>query len=275
MKRHFLVVLLLLTTGVFAQKKTANWQKKGKLNLVFNQSYFNDKWLGGETSNIATNINLDYKFNYKKGNWTWDNHLIASYGLTKIKGEGISKSDDRLEFNSILGKKMGKDWYYSTLLNFKTQMGRGEKEGTYISHFMSPSYLQIGLGMLYKKGNTFKLNFSPLTGKITVVDKQFTLSAPSFGVEIGESALYNIGASIRLYSKNEPFQNISFENILNLYSNYQENPQNIDIDYTLNVVLKINKYLSTNISFRTIYDDNTIKNLQVREFFGLGINYKF
>jgi len=275
MKKYFCIALFLLTTVFYAQEKTSNWQKKGKLDLLFNQSYFNDQWLGGETSNIAGNINLHYEFNYVKNDWTWDNRLIASYGLTKIKGEEVSKSDDRLEFNSILGKKMGKDWYYSTLLNFKTQMDHGEKGGTYISHFMSPAYLQIGLGMLYKKGASFKLNFAPLTGKIIVVDKQFTSTASSFGVEMGESTRYKIGASINLYSKNEPFQNVFFENILNLYSNYKEKPANIDIDYTLNIVLKINKYLSTNISVQTIYDDNAIKATQVKEIFGLGINYRF
>jgi hypothetical protein len=46
---------------------------------------------------------------------------------------------------------------------------------------------------------------------------------------------------------------------LNLYSNYLDNPQNVDFDYQLNVVMKINKYLSANIAVQAIYDDNAIK----------------
>jgi hypothetical protein len=43
--------------------------------------------------------------------------------------------------------------------------------------------------------------------------------------------------------------NVSIENRLNLYSNYLDDPQNVDIDYQMNVVMKINKYLSANVAF--------------------------
>ena len=65
------------------------------------------------------------------------------------------------------------------------------------------------------------------------------------------------------------------ENIFNLYSNYLENPQNVDLDYTMNLVMKINNYLSANLAFQTIYDDNAYQGFQTREVFGLGVNYGF
>lgn len=67
-------------------------------------------------------------------------------------------------------------------------------------------------------------------------------------------------------------ENITMENILSLYSNYLENPKNVDLDYTMNLVFKINKYLSTNLSVQTIYDDDAFSGFQIREVFGLGIN---
>jgi hypothetical protein len=65
------------------------------------------------------------------------------------------------------------------------------------------------------------------------------------------------------------------ENIMNLYSNYHEDPQNIDIDYTLNINMKVNKYLSTNFAFQTIYDDNAFAGFQTRQNIGIGVNYTF
>ena len=65
------------------------------------------------------------------------------------------------------------------------------------------------------------------------------------------------------------------ENILNFYSNYLEDPQNVDIDYQLNVVMKINKYLSTNFAFQTIYDDNAFRGFQTKQIIGLGVNATF
>jgi hypothetical protein len=39
--------------------------------------------------------------------------------------------------------------------------------------------------------------------------------------------------------------------------------------------MKINKYLSANVALRTIYDDNSVKAVQVSEVFGIGVNYGF
>jgi hypothetical protein len=280
MKKLLLFTFILSSTILFAQDntKTSNWKKEGNLNLLFNQSAFNNDWLGGGTSNLAGSLNFDYKFNYTKNDWTWDNRLNIAYGLTKIDDDDITKSDDRFEFNSIVGKKASKNWSYSGIINFKTQMDRGEdKDGEYISHFFSPAYLQTGIGLFYKKSDNFSLNIAPLTSKLILVNSQFTdePGETSFGVEEGETSRFEFGTSISLYAKYDVFNNVSFENILNLYSNYLEDVQNVDVDYTLNIVMKINKYLSTNITVQAIYDDNAIKALQVKEVFGLGVNYTF
>jgi len=108
------------------------------------------------------------------------------------------------------------------------------------------------------------------------VDKNLTLPEKAyFGVEQGKSSRYEIGISVGAYYKFDLMKNISMENILNLYSNYLEDPQNVDLDYTLNVVMTINKLISANLSYQTIYDDNAFRGLQTRQVFGVGINYTF
>jgi hypothetical protein len=60
----------------------------------------------GGTSNMAGNFGINYDFNYKKGAVVWDNKFILAYGLSKIKGDSkTAKTDDRLELNSLWGKK--------------------------------------------------------------------------------------------------------------------------------------------------------------------------
>ncbi len=38
--------------------------------------------------------------------------------------------------------------------------------------------------------------------------------------------------------------------------------------------MKINKHLTTNLILQFIYDDNSVKRLQVREVMGIGLNLK-
>jgi len=273
----FLLALVSMNAQEIANDTTKLWTKEGNISLLFNQSAYNKQWLGGGTSNIAGNFSLNYDFNYKKDDVVWDNKFIAAYGLTKIKGDNkIAKTDDRLELNSLWGKKAKGDWYYSLFFNFKTQMDSGyDKDDVKISHFFSPAYTQFGPGMLWKKSNNLSVNFSPATAKLILVHEHFTDFGPSFGVLQGDSSRFEFGASISANYKFSVIANVTIENRLNLYSNYLDDPQNVDIDYQMNLVMKINKYLSANVALRTIYDDNSVQAVQVSEVFGIGVNYGF
>lgn len=258
------------------EDKPMGWTKKGMFTFLANQASFNN-WLAGGQSNVSGNIGVNYDFNYKNDKWNWDNKIIAAYGLTKLKGQDLQKSDDRFVFNSLAGRKASGEWFYSLFFNFQTQFDSGIDlaSGIKTSHFFSPAYFQFGPGMLWKKSDNLKVNFAPATSKLIVVHPHFTELGPSFGVEQGDSSRYEFGAAINGYYKFNVMENVSFENILNLYSNYVEDPQNVDIDYTLNIVLKVNKYLTTNFAFQTIYDDNAFRGFQTRQVIGVGVNYGF
>ena len=272
----FILVILSVTAQETANDTVKIWSKNGNISLLFNQTAFNNDWLGGGTSNLAGNLGLNYDFNYKKGDLVWDNKIIAAYGLTKIKGSKTSKTDDRLELNSLWGKKAKGDWYYSIFFNFKTQMDVGyDNDRNNISHFFSPAYFQFGPGMWWKKSDNLSVNFSPATAKLIIVHPHYTKFGPSFGVLQGDSSRFEFGASISGYYKFNVMANVSVENRLNLYSNYLDNPQKVDIDYQMNIFLKINNYLSANVALQAIYDENSVKAVQVREVFGLGVNYGF
>ncbi|MBA9073290.1 hypothetical protein GGR22_001416 [Flavobacterium gossypii] len=293
-KLTLLLLCLFGMTQAKAQEPSATpadtvktWQTKGNASLLFNQSTF-DNWLAGGENNISGTIGVNYDFNYKKDDITWDNKVIASYGIVKTRTSSFAKkTDDRLELNSLLGKKFKPDsrWYYSAFLNFKTQFTKGYEYGkdangveirTEYTNFLSPAYLTFGPGILWKRDDNLKFNFAPATSKITFVDKNFTLPNEAyFGVKEGKSLRYELGAYASAYYKLDIMANVTFENILSLYSNYLEDPQNVDLDYQLNIVMKINKYLSTNLSFQTIYDDNAFQGFQIRQVFGVGANYGF
>lgn len=283
MKKLLAIVFLLGAFTLTAQdekpeKPKEGWKKGGNINFLFNQSAF-DNWLAGGQNNIAAGLALNYDFNYLKGDWTWDNKIIASYGLTKLKAQDVQKTDDRLEFNSLAGKKASGNWYYSAFFNFKTQMSSTYVSGVQQSHFFSPAYFQFGPGMLWKKSDNLKVNIAPATSKLVVVHDHFTAGLPEgasyFGVEPDKTMRYELGAALNAYYKFNLMKNVSVENILNLYSNYLDEAQNVDIDYTVNVVMAINKYLSANLVLQAIYDDNAYEGFQTKEVFGLGINYGF
>lgn len=302
MKKIVCSGLLLSSTLLFAQadsvvtevkaEEISPWTKKGNFSLLLSQSSFSN-WQAGGENNFAANLGINYDFNYKKNDITWDNKIIAEYGLVQTKNaEFAKKTNDRLEFNSLFGKTVSKTnshWYYSAFANFRTQFATGYTYGkdaqgketrSKYTEFFSPAYLSFGPGLLWKQSDNLKVNLAPATSKITFINNKFRneiglADANYFGVDPGKSIRYELGFNASAYYKFNLMRNVSVENILNLYSNYLDKPQNVDIDYTLNVAMTINKYLSTNLIFQTIYDDNAFRGFQTRQVLGVGVNFGF
>ncbi len=306
MKNTLTIFVLFLSTFLFAQEthETAaikaavknlpktqtdtipmGWNSKGKVSFLFNQAAFSNWAAGGENS-ISGTLGLNYNINYHRENWDWDNRIVVAYGLTQTKNsEFVKKTDDRFEVNSVIGKKGKNNWFYSGFLNFRTQITKGyrydtDENGKEIrmenTNSFSPAYASFGPGVLWKRSDDCKFNIAPGTSKVTIVDSDLTLpNEEYFGVPEGESLRYELGMYASGYYKLTLLDNIVMENILNVYANYLEKPENVDIDYNVNIVMTINEYFSTTVNFQTIYDDNAFNGLQTREVLGLGVNYAF
>ncbi len=308
MKKLILLFLILITCNLIkgqtedtdtASDSLDGWSHDGKITLLINQSAFSN-WQPGGDNNLAANLGINYDFDYKKGAWLWDSKILASYGITINDDDGMRKTDDRLELNSVVGRAMKKEyWSFSFFMNFRTQFSNGydynedfngDNEGFPTSGFFKPAYWSFGPGFLWKKNKNLHANFSPLTSKFTFITSEiYTINdddmnnvyyessndIETYGVAPGKKMLYEFGFNFRGYYKFDIMKNISMENILNLYSNYLNKPLNVDIDYTMNIVMKINDVFSTNLTFQTIYDDNSFQGFQIREVFGLGINVGF
>ena len=297
-KLIFNIFFLFLILNVLSQEKAIdstniknNWNKSGNFTFLGNQSSYSFWTAGGQTS-ISGTIKIDYDFNFENNGWNWDTKVITAYGLNSIGGSKyLKKTDDRFEINSLLGKKFTNNlignWSYSSFINFKTQWTKGyryrknsngEEERSELTRFFSPAYLQIGIGLYWRKSKDLWVNFAPVTGRLIIVNKFFTENLQDgkqyFGVNKGSNSRFELGASLRSYFKFEFIENVEISNRLSLYSDYLENSGNIDLDYTINTSMKINKHLTTNLILQFIYDDNSVKRLQVREVMGIGLNLK-
>jgi hypothetical protein len=288
LKKTILLLLTLIPVFVTGQETPQDsipkWKKSGTISLLINQAAFSN-WTSGGENNVAATLAINYDINYYKKGWSWDTKIIGAYGVNKSANSSYyKKTDDRIEINSLLGKKFNKEWSYSSFLNFKTQFGSGynygtdennEETRTLTSQFFSPAYLQLGIGLYWKKSNDLWVNIAPFTGQLTMVNNKFTRNLKDeetfFGVDRGNSARFELGASLKAFYKIEVLENVTLEHYLSLYSDYLEKAKNIDIDYTLKAVMKINDYLSTNLVIQTVYDDDAIKRVQLREIFGLGL----
>jgi hypothetical protein len=280
MKRICFIFFILFTSILIGQEKNKKdripvWKIHGRFAFVFNQSSFSN-WSSGGENTIAGNFNVNYDFNYKKDNVNWDSRLITGYGLSHLSENGLRKTDDRFEFNTLLGVKTTKYWFFSFIANFKTQYTKGfdykKEPKVLVSEFLSPAYLTFGPGMLWKKSDKLSLNIAPATARYTFVNDFFS---GQFGVEDGENTAFSLGFNLSGYYKLGLMTNIEMENVLTAYSDYLANVGNIDLDYQTNIRFKVNSHVKMHMTFHTIIDDNASSRIQFRQLFGLGVNYSF
>lgn len=273
MKKILLILLMTtMVSFVFAQdEKPQGWTHKGNIGLNIAQSSFTN-WAAGGQNSLAYLGLLNYQINYAKGNFKWDNTLNTALGYSyfNFKQKPI-KTEDKIEFTSLAGIKASDKLFYSLEFAFRSQFAYGfdyTKDSTqYISKFLAPAYLTLGLGVEWVPSPHFSLNFAPLTGRITIVNDDYLSKIGAFGVEPGyfnpndstqwipgKKVRYEFGA--RLVAKfNYPLtQNINFDSKLELFSNYLDHPERIDVDWQNMLVMKVNSWLNCNIATHLIYD---------------------
>jgi len=251
------------------------WTVDGRFTFLFNQASFTN-WTAGGENNVAGNIGVNYDFNFRNKKIKWDNKIIAVYGSSHVSNQGYRKTDDRFEYNSVLALKTTKRWYFSFFTNLITQFSRGfdysqdpKKE---VSSVFSPAYLGFGPGILWRKNENMRVNIAPATSRFTFVSKPFS---GQYGVLEGKTSTYGLGFNMSAFLKFQLMEELTMENIIALYSNYLRNPQNVDVNYQINFLVSVNKYLSTNLTLHVIADNNASRRVQFREVFGLGLNYTF
>jgi len=273
---------------------TKGWKKGGVIGINLAQTSLTN-WAAGGQNSVAANGILSLFAKYKKGKNAWDNSLDIGYGILSQEGvKYTKKTDDKIDLLSKYGREAFKNFYYAALVNFKTQMDVGYNYPTDstrdpISKPFAPAYIVVALGIDYKPDAYLSIFAAPFTGKLTIVKDQVLANAGAFGVEKGENTKSEFGGYVRMiYSKNdfkgEFFKNVSFTTKVDLFSNYSEDPQNIVVNWENLIALKVNKYISVNLSTQLIYDDkikiadkkNVAKpRIQFKEILGIGFSYKF
>ena len=268
----FTALALFFAIATFAQdEQPQGWTHKGNIGINLGQSSYTN-WAAGGQNSLSGQAILNYEIHYLKDKFKWDNTLNTSlgYSVFDFKKKPI-KTDDKIELTSMAGYRMTKQLNLSAELAFRSQFAKGydyAKDSTiYISKFLAPGYLTLGLGIEWVPNKYFSLYFAPVTGRITFVNDQHLAEVGAYGVEPGyfnpndstewipgKKIRYEFGARAVAKFQYPIAKNIDFSTKLELFSNYLDHPERIDVDWQNMLVLKVNDWLSANLSTHLIYD---------------------
>ena len=287
----FAALTVFFAVNVTAQEDTdtlpSDWKLKALYGINGTQSSFVN-WNAGGRNNISLIGYVAGSARYEKKNLKWDNDLGAALGgmqyLDNASGNGLQKTDDRLELATNLGYRLKEHYYMSMLGSFRTQFLDGFNDDTSprTSTFMAPGWANLSLGIDYSPNDNFSVFLSPLASKMTFVNDQVLSDAGEFGVDPGKRFRGEFGAYFKMKYDKEIVKNIEMKSRLELFSNYLNNPQNIDVNAEVMFTFKVNSWFSASLLWNLLYDDDidiTDKNgnvgprTQFKSVLGLGVSY--
>jgi len=310
MKKNVLFTLLLFATSLLSAQdiqKVAkaksdvlsevhpdsvpkHWLIRGSGSLAFSQAAFSN-WASGGQNSVGLTAYLNFKANYRKGKHIWGNTIDLGYGFNlqgKASEAVFNKTNDKIEITTAYGYELHKNkkWYLTVLANFRSQFANGfnyPNDSTIISRFLAPGYLVVGIGISYAPKNWFYLYISPASGRFTFVNDSALSAAGSFGVDPGKKLRTEMGAYLRADMNKDLAKNINLSTTLELFTNYLKNFGSIDVNWSLLLSMKVNKWLAASIQTQLIYDEDVMiqtdptepagPRTQFKELLGIGLTY--
>ncbi|MET0635492.1 MAG: DUF3078 domain-containing protein [Chitinophagaceae bacterium] len=263
------------------------WKKGGIYSINLSQGSLSNWAAGGDDFSLSVNSLLSLFAFYKKGNHSWDNTLDFNLGYVNTSSLGNRKNDDRIDLLSKYGFALAPKLNVAGLFNFRSQFFKGftytEDSKTLVSDFLAPAYILLSPGFDWKPARGLSIFVSPATVRWTIVREDSLSSIGAYGVEPGKHAKTEIGAFSTINYFREFNSIVSYKGRLDLFSNYQRKPQNVDVNFTNLVNVKLSKLLNLVWSVDLIYDDEvrlfgkTEKGArtQLKSMVGVGLQLRF
>lgn len=269
--------------------KKHNWIHTFTSNVQFTQAYISNNWYqGGENSfNILADVNWECNLNQTlHPKWLFNNNMRYKLGISTAPGDSLRKyaiSEDNFQFESQLGYKAVKHWYYSATLLFKTQFFKNYLSNTHnmTTCFLSPGELNIGIGMTYshKDKNEYKVfivSLAPLSYNLKVCRDIDNIDPTKFGIKAGRHTKHDFGLSLEGKMTWKITPSISWTSRLYAFTNYKY----VQGDWENTFVFSATRHLNTQLYTHLRYDkshpwDADWRFWQFKEILSLGLTYRF
>jgi len=318
MKKIFSLAIAMATAvSLYAEDpaQESRWTTNGGASLQFTQGFVSKNWYKGGESNFALLATADYTFNYKYEDFTWDNKLEGKLGFVTTPSDtchNYMTNQDYLKYTTKFGYKAGGDWYYTLQGIGQTQFCPGYKTNVKgeMSKFMSPAYLNIALGMDYKKSleniswsvflgplaynlkfvaDPFGKQYDAANSEWVVDETKGKINAKAFGLKYAyDYNLYDFGASAKATLDWKVCKYLTWTSQATYFSplydcgKYKGNVYTT-VDWENTLDMPLNQYFSTKIYTHLRFDDSVEKTpgamnwgyFQFTELLSFGLSYKW
>lgn len=273
--------------------ETSNgWNQKAGIGLDLGQLLNINPYVGSGSNRLGLGGAVNYKLEYKKSKFSWINDVLFSLSTQRIgSGTIAAGSNDKLPFekaldlltlNSNLAYQIrdASPWAFSFDLGLRTQLLSSHQDSAsskiylkelhvnpyntnLVSKLFSPALITLAPGIKYSYGKKYYAFLSPVAGQILTISNQAIANLGFHGTKLKDGSTteykrskFALGALAKAGYNNSYFKKLNYNTELSLFSDYLDNPQNIDVVWTNSFGIELFKGLNLSIRGDLYYDDD-------------------
>jgi hypothetical protein len=273
--KHGLSIIILAVawpSALLGQATSGTWNLGWVGTLNGSQASYRN-WSQGGVNSVAVTGGTRFSAQYVRDRYVFDHSSSLKYGRARLNGNESRKTDDEIRLRNQISRKFSNP-SYSLIgqLNFDTQFDDGYDKNyvNVVSTFFAPAYVTQTVGFAYAPDKTMQFNAGLSLKQTIVVD---TLLGARYGLK-DDARFRNEGGVSLGYRITRPLAaNVNYTGSFDTFTNLHRPLSSTVVKIDNNVVGKINSFLSANVQFAMIYDDNVIKEWQVKQVLSVGFSY--
>lgn len=266
----------------------AEWDHELIGRFSASQAAYKD-WQEGGVNSLSFTVSLDGSAERRGESWAQVHGLRFVLGFLNQEGQESRKSEDLIRLNSALQYK-GDGFFrlFNPTLagNLRTQFASGFRysENPYpdghprdgddlpvqTSAFFSPARITESVGLTYQPTEAFSMRLGAASKQTIVLEPDFRVL---YDVDQDDAIRVEGGAEFASDLDAQLSESIRYQSRLNVFFsvNQLENPP--DVVWENVVVLEVNDWLTTNLEFVALYDENTTRAVQIKEVISVGVSF--
>lgn len=271
------------------------WDSGASLGFDFVQLFQLNPRQGAGQNRLGLGGATNFFAKYKKDRLAWDNLANWQFGLQRLGSGAIAqgsaekipfqKAIDELRLNSKFGYKTSENskFFYTADASFFSQITPTYNDAglpgnfpmalsdtsVLLSRFFSPATITISAGIDYKPTPKLSFYYSPIGAKFIIVANDEIAATGIQGNPVTKNASGTIvdfknvdaqfGSLLRVnYASKFAQDRFAYTSGLLLFSNYLNNPENIDVDWTNELALNIFKGFQIALTVNVFYDHDIL-----------------
>lgn len=234
-----------------------------------------DNWSQGGVNTISVTASTVFNAKYRKGQFAYALATNFKYGKSRLEDEGTRKTDDRIAVNNKFSYIFQDErWSAFGNINFSTQFDKGFDYSTepaeVISRFFAPAYFTQIAGISFQPENYLTAE-AGLAMKETIVSD--TTLSTLYGLNAGDRFRFEPGYSLAMSFEKKVVSNVRLTSSVETFTNLQRHIDNTDVNFSNELIGKINNYLNMSFQFVMVYDTDFSRELQIKQVLSAGISF--